>query len=517
MATQTTDSPGVETPPPTNSHRFFGWLRGINVPRQPGWLGGVCAGVADRLGIDPLIVRGIVVVIAILGGPAFLLYAAAWLLLPDTENRIHLERLVRGELDRAVVGVAALVVLALLPVAQGFWFFGASYWGQPSWPDAIGRAFWTILLIAAGVGAIIWLARRAKAGGGGPVVVPATTDARPDTIPQPQTASAAATADAAAATGIPRPTTDAPVLPPAPAAGAPAEELAAWKQQQQRWKQEHAAWREQQAASGREFRAQRAAESHARAVANAEIAREQRRLRQLTNPRVTDGFVAICIGVALLAGAIVALGVSQGDDLALRGYAWAIGLAAATVTIGLSLVVSGLWRRRNGFLGFVAVLLVTATALTALVPGDRTLVGFGQSVSLAHSGRYAQPVGTFSIFSAHAPQRGEERSIDLWQGSGNVDINVPYDMTVRIEATTRGRDLSYYRQKSPGSANMVQVEPKSTTTADGRHHYSFTVGSGAHPDAVVHLEQGAGSVLVQQNPPIEDQNDGDQPTEGQDQ
>ncbi|CAN5229805.1 hypothetical protein BH09ACT5_BH09ACT5_21120 [soil metagenome] len=81
MATKTTPPEDTATPPPAPppaaprqaEARFFGWMRGLGVRREPGWIGGVCAGIAARLGIDPLIVRGIAVVVAVLGGPAFLL------------------------------------------------------------------------------------------------------------------------------------------------------------------------------------------------------------------------------------------------------------------------------------------------------------------------------------------------------------------------------------------------------------------------------------------------------------
>ena len=106
---------------------FFSWLRGLGVPRRQGWLGGVCAGLAARIGIDPIIVRGIVVVVAILGAPFVLLYAAAWLLLPDLEGRIHLERLIGGVVDPAVVGIAVMGVVGLIPVVQGGWL-GWQWW-----------------------------------------------------------------------------------------------------------------------------------------------------------------------------------------------------------------------------------------------------------------------------------------------------------------------------------------------------------------------------------------------------
>ena len=93
-------------------------MRGLRIPRQPGWIGGVCAGIAARLGIDPIIVRGIVVVIAVLGGPALLLYAAAWLLLPDSYDRIHLQEAIRGNFDKAHAGIG---VMFLLYTGWGMW------------------------------------------------------------------------------------------------------------------------------------------------------------------------------------------------------------------------------------------------------------------------------------------------------------------------------------------------------------------------------------------------------------
>ena len=88
-------------------NRFFAWLRSLGIVRQPGWLGGVSAGLATRIGVDPLIVRGGLVVVALLGGPALLLYAAAWLLLPDEQDKIHLEQVTRGRFESAIAGIAA--------------------------------------------------------------------------------------------------------------------------------------------------------------------------------------------------------------------------------------------------------------------------------------------------------------------------------------------------------------------------------------------------------------------------
>jgi phage shock protein PspC (stress-responsive transcriptional regulator) len=47
------------------------------------WVAGVCAGVADYFGIDPVIVRVAFVVASIIWGLGVLAYLAAWVLVPE--------------------------------------------------------------------------------------------------------------------------------------------------------------------------------------------------------------------------------------------------------------------------------------------------------------------------------------------------------------------------------------------------------------------------------------------------
>jgi phage shock protein PspC (stress-responsive transcriptional regulator) len=479
-------------------------MRALHLTRQRGWIGGVCAGIADRLGIDPIIVRGIAVVVAVLGGPALLLYAAAWLLLPDADDRIHLERLTRGDFDPANIGIGALVVLSLLPVTQGFWYLGASYWSEPYWAGSLGRALWTVLLLGAAVVAIIWIARRARQSSPEPTVTPATTDARPETVPQPPTAAA----EVAVATTVAEVADDAPVPPAHPAADAPPEDLAAWREQQERWKSEHAAWKQQQAASARELRDQRAAENHARAMANAAAADERRRLRRLANPRITGSHVAITLGAALLVGGIAAILSQSGDGW--HGYGVVVGLAAASIVVALSAIAAGLLRRRSGFLGFVSLVLVASTVAVSFIPPDRTLVGAGAGVSIEKSARYAQPAGSFSVYSPHDSAPAGSSTIDLWQGAGDVYIQVPDGTAVRVVADLGSRNLERSRYvkatkakaSDPDSWDYVDVRTSPTRTAAGRYAYDFTVGSGA-PTATVRIWQGEGRVRVEQQQPEE--------------
>ncbi len=92
--------------------------------RGDGWIGGVAAGIAARLRIDPLIVRGILVVVGLFGFPVIFLYALAWALLPDLDGRIVLRDALRRRFEPAQVGILGLLILGLIPLGPGVVFVG---------------------------------------------------------------------------------------------------------------------------------------------------------------------------------------------------------------------------------------------------------------------------------------------------------------------------------------------------------------------------------------------------------
>lgn len=74
--------------------KFFSTIRGLGLRRGPQrWLGGVCGGIATKLNVDVAFVRIAFLLFALLPGPAFVLYLAAWLILPDQRNAIVLQSL----------------------------------------------------------------------------------------------------------------------------------------------------------------------------------------------------------------------------------------------------------------------------------------------------------------------------------------------------------------------------------------------------------------------------------------
>ncbi len=58
-------------------------------PREGRILGGVCAGIADHFGWQRRTVRTTLLISCLLPGPQFVLYLAAWIVLPDQPRPIR--------------------------------------------------------------------------------------------------------------------------------------------------------------------------------------------------------------------------------------------------------------------------------------------------------------------------------------------------------------------------------------------------------------------------------------------
>ncbi|WP_052663730.1 PspC domain-containing protein [Psychromicrobium lacuslunae] len=134
---------------------FFTWLRSLKIVRgSDRWVGGVASGVAARLGIDPIIVRGIVVVTSIFFGIGLLAYGVAWALLPEPDGRIHVQEVSRGTWSGGMTGASIFVLLGILPFWRGLIFLNIF--------DSAGWFPWPLIWIAGIVAVIIWAVNRGK-------------------------------------------------------------------------------------------------------------------------------------------------------------------------------------------------------------------------------------------------------------------------------------------------------------------------------------------------------------------
>jgi len=84
-----------QDPGASNSGRYN--LRTLRRSREDRMIGGVCGGLGRYAGIDPIIFRIVLAALAIFGGVGLLIYALAWLLIPDEgTDTSELHRLFQG-------------------------------------------------------------------------------------------------------------------------------------------------------------------------------------------------------------------------------------------------------------------------------------------------------------------------------------------------------------------------------------------------------------------------------------
>jgi phage shock protein PspC (stress-responsive transcriptional regulator) len=156
--TPTTEPPSGPPRPNTGLDSLWAAVRRPGIVRSTSdrWVGGVCAGVADRVCVDPVVVRVGVVVLTLLGGVGALVYGAAWLLLPDAEDRVEAQQVVAGDVSGSAVAAIALVVTSFfVPDPFAWWRGGPIVDGG----DLLGL----LVVVAVGLGALVWWPRRGTA------------------------------------------------------------------------------------------------------------------------------------------------------------------------------------------------------------------------------------------------------------------------------------------------------------------------------------------------------------------
>lgn len=507
--------PGPPPPPPAGRpggwDRFFAWVTDLGIARGDGWVGGVCAGLAARIGVDPIIVRGVFVVAALFGLPMFIVYAVAWAVLPDLLGRIHLRELIARRFDPAMVAIGLLLLAGFFPVVP--WFFAAAL---PFGPFGFGfdwspwGFFWTLFAVAL-IGGIIYLiarsAPRAPTSGASPATDPRTASAAPavpgelahDDSGVGATADPAGTDDSAPSTAGSA-LTPPPAEPAAPAGAASDADVAAWREQHAAWKLQEQAWRRQQQDAERAARDRARAERAAAAGSFAVQAAEQRRIRRLSNPRTSFGYVVFVLGVALVVGAVTSLwrgSLEPGEPV----LAVAVGLFAGALVAAVSMIVAGALRRRSGFLAFLTIALLIAGATTAAVPVARGVV-FGDAYVNSFDPRsFTQVWGTLTIDVADTNGGETAETIRIDKRSGSTEIWVGQDVVLTLQV--RSEDGVEWMTLDQDSGEITSDgEWEGGEGADGRmlvrQRIDTTTPDSAEPPTrqTVILDQESGSVTV---------------------
>ncbi|MFR2313703.1 MAG: PspC domain-containing protein [Bifidobacterium sp.] len=117
--------PAYGSPQPSRGGRFFAWIRSSQVKRgHDRWIGGVCDGIARRLGWNTTLVRALMVVATLFFGAGAAFYGLAWFVLPDErDNQILAEDLINGKWDWNCIGALLCCLVAICLPGAGWFAF----------------------------------------------------------------------------------------------------------------------------------------------------------------------------------------------------------------------------------------------------------------------------------------------------------------------------------------------------------------------------------------------------------
>ncbi|MFW6091170.1 MAG: PspC domain-containing protein [Actinomycetota bacterium] len=409
-------------------------LRGLRRSQSDRMVAGVLGGVAQRLRVDPLLLRIATVVLALFGGVGIVLYAIGWLLIPDedADTSIAEQALSRSDgepRDGTAVALAAGLLIVIL-IAAG---------------SAFGSGFGTVLLVLAIVGVILLLRRQ---DGGGQPAQPAGYGGTSEQA-QPETDGGAAgqepgagTGDQPTAAGLapPRGTTDAPYEPP-PGAGWPEPD---WMP---------------------------AADDDVYGVP--------------APPR--EPAPRSYLGPLTLSAVVVALGILAVNDATWATVPFSAYLATALAVVGLGLL-AGAWFGRSR--GLIVLGVVLAVSLVPAAFADRYSWETGSyrvaptSIDELPSGPQSYGVGSVVYdLSGLELEDADSVHLEITNGIGELRVIVPADADVTVNAETDVGGIELFKTWSGGPDSNREV---TDLGADGP-------GGG---EITLELENGVGKVEV---------------------
>ncbi|TDE97596.1 PspC domain-containing protein [Occultella glacieicola] len=524
--------PRPPAPGPSSTDSFFDSLRRSRMPRTTDrWIGGVAAGIARRLNIDPLIVRGVLVVMTLFGGLGLFLYGLGWALLPEeTDGRIHLQEAIRGRFDAALAGAIAFVLVGASRL--GFWWDNM-WWG--------GEFFGTVLVLGA-IALVIWLIvsarRNGKDAGGTPnqqaTMMPPLGPTPPPAPGQPADHGPATWANAAAPTSTttessegtaaaghsgPPPAAD-PALPDGsdayadPAGTAFAAETG---------------WSGRVPPSGPTYptpgpdpyatyptpsgtgphSAHPTTWAPAPAPVPVPVPTVPARPRTPGPGRLLTRLV---LGLTLIAIASLWL-LEYVGDVVVGG--WLTGIGVVLILLGIGVGVAGLLGRRSGGLGVVAVLIALIGVPWAAVEGSTNFGDFRWTESSSYGDARWVPQDAAELEQGFDDIAGGEVTVDLTEldgtvrlddpvnlgiGAGQLNLRVPEGMSVRIEAEVLGEVVARTSDGWTGGYaddRPAPIENNQWRTSPSRGVVLISpAAQSGEPDLTIVIDAGVGEIRI---------------------
>ncbi|MFC0714285.1 PspC domain-containing protein [Cellulomonas biazotea] len=440
---------------------FFAAVRRTGLYRgDDRWVGGVCDGLARRFGLDPLLVRGLFAVSVLLGGLGLVVYGVAWALLPEQrDGRIHLEEMVAGRFDVALLGALGFALVGLARGDHWFWFWS----GPPEWLQ--------VLLWLAFVGGLIALVVTAANRRGTPV------GAAPGApTPQPWAGQASAPADpwvkqphAAAASAAPGATTTAPVGPPA---GPPAGPTVAYGP--------YGPYRQQGAVPPPP-----PLPPQPPIPPRPPVPPKPRR----SGPGV--GTVGVVVALTLIGLAVLLMAERTGD---FDGPVLLTTLGLGVVLAGLGIIVSGLRGRSSGVLGFLAIMgILVALPVGAAQNADwRWTDGSYRDLSAGTTDVDSRRVaaegfelgfGDAVLDLTGVPMTSTTLDVPVSFGAGSLTIIVPADAAVTADVDAGVGNVVWELDGAQRSVDGVGIanhtfEDEQSRTGDVQLALRVSIGAG---------------------------------------
>jgi len=419
---------GDTTSPGTPRHD----LRNLRRSTDDRVIGGVCGGLGRHTGIDPIVFRIVLVTLAVFGGIGLLIYALAWLLVPeDNATRSEAHRLFGGgfvpTLAAVVVGIVGIVVLIDF----------ADHWANGRVP----------LLIIAAVVVVIVLSRRTNAGRvpnapGGPT---GGFLGAPGTAAQPTPAT---TPFASAPSGYTGPVgySPPPAYNPPPAYSPPPGYTAPLGPP--------------------------AGFAPSRPIYVAPPPRPPKPPR----PPSILGPLALSVGVVVI-GALFALDAAHSISISAQAV-----FAAALLTVGIALVI-GTWIGRARALIAVGIVLTVALAITAAldVPlrGGIGTHNDAPTTTTNIPAAYHLGIGEQNIDLSNLNLAGKNVHVTAGVGVGHLSVVVPPSVLVVVHSRVGAGEIAVLDERTNGThLNRTVSIPATGTTKPGEIVLDLQVGAG---------------------------------------
>lgn len=483
-------APATPPPPaPAGDSAFFSSIRRSGLVRSDErWIGGVAGGIAQRLGVDPLLVRGVLAASVLLGGLGMVLYGLGWALLPEQEDgRIHLEETIRGRFDAALLGAIALLIVGL---NRGDHWFG--WWGRADlgWLNGL-------LWVAAVVVVVVLVVRAASSRGSGTAPGPYGPGAPAGPAPAATPSDPAGTTSSGAVvltktpeqtTAYPYPTAPYPAQPyptqSYPTQSHPTQPYATAYPTQQGPTQ---GW-----ATGTAPTAAYPAQPYTPHVPPTPP------VPRPSTPGPGSTTFGVVAALVLLTFAVL-LGAERSGDF--TGSVALTGGAAAIVLLGLATMVTALRGRRSSGLGTLAVLTTLVVAPIA-VAGDRDWTWDGNSRAAiadtdfvvterdAAAGGYDLGLGDSTIDLTGVDLTDDTLRVPVGMGAGTLRILVPQGAAVVADVTLGAGDITW---------DVDDVLEKTGGVGMGERTYrSEEVVDGTEPELALVVNLGAGDITIEE-------------------